>query len=341
MATIRKRRGKWQVRVRRDGVALAKTFTIKQDAQTWARQTEAKAERRELPASIKKLAQITLADLIKRYRDEVTVRKKGAEMETTILNAFLRHPICKKRLCDLTTADFARYRDERLKVVKNNTLRRQLNPVQNMFNIARKEWEVPMPSNPVAALNLKNEDDDRERRIDDDEWDRLIEAVGASRNPLIEPMMRLGKETGMRRGEMLRIVVKHISINRRELYVPPGKNNKARTIVLTQDALVILAKLIDVAGQDGRVLPLSKEAAKCAWRRIRTRAGLDGQNLRFHDLRHEAISRFFEMGLTLPEVASQSGHKDARMLLRYGHARRARILAKLDTTGRLREDAAG
>ncbi|MEZ2142649.1 site-specific integrase [Bradyrhizobium sp. DN5] len=333
MATIRKRRGKWQVRVRRDGVALTKTFTVKQDAQTWARQTEAKAERRELPPDIKKLAQITLADLVTRYRDEVTVRKKGAEMETTILDAFLRHPICKKRLCDLTTADFARYRDERLKVVKNNTLRRQLNPVQNMFNIARKEWEVPMPSNPVAALNLKNEDDERERRIDDDEWDRLIEAVGAARNPLIEPMMRLGKETGMRRSEMLRIVVKHVSTNRRELYVPPGKNNKARTIVLTQAAVIILAKLMEQAGQDGRLFPISKEAAKCAWRRIRTRAGLDGQNLRFHDLRHEAISRFFEMGLTLPEVASQSGHKDARMLLRYGHAMRSKIKTKLDEQG--------
>jgi hypothetical protein len=56
LATIRKHRGKWQVRVRREGVAVTKTFTGKQDAQTWARQTEAKAERRELPPDIRKLA---------------------------------------------------------------------------------------------------------------------------------------------------------------------------------------------------------------------------------------------------------------------------------------------
>jgi integrase len=143
-------------------------------------------------------------------------------------------------------------------------------------------------------------------------------------------MMRLGKETGMRRSEMLRMVVKHVSVKRRELYVPPGKNNKARTIVLTQAAVVVITKLMGETGQDGRLFPMTKEAAKCAWRRVRTRAGLDGQNLRFHDLRHEAISRFFELGLTMPEVASQSGHKDARMLLRYGHARRARILEKYD-----------
>jgi len=45
----------------------------------------------------------------------------------------------------------------------------------------------------------------------------------------------------------------------------------------------------------------------------------DITGLRFHDLRHEAISRFFEMGLSLPEVALISGHKDPRMLFRYTH----------------------
>jgi hypothetical protein len=40
MASIRKHRDKWQVRVRRDGVALTKTFTLKHDAEQWARQTD-------------------------------------------------------------------------------------------------------------------------------------------------------------------------------------------------------------------------------------------------------------------------------------------------------------
>jgi integrase len=330
MASIRKHRVKWQVRVRRDGVAVTKTFTAKQDAQTWARQTEAKAERRELPPDIKKLAQITLADLITRYRDEVTIRKKGAEMETTILNAFLRHPICTKRLCDLTTADFARYRDERLQEIRDNSLRRQLNPIQNMFNVAKKEWDIPIPLNPVSALGFKANDDQRERRVEEDEWGRLMRAVKAARNPYIEPLMRLAQETGMRRSEMLRIIPKHVNLKRRELYVPPGKNDKARTIVLTQAAVDLLEKRLDDTGKNGRLFPITAEAVKCAWRRVRRRAGLKDENLRFHDFRHEAISRFFEMDLSVPEVASQSGHKDARMLLRYGHAMRSKIMAKLD-----------
>ncbi len=58
------------------------------------------------------------------------------------------------------------------------------------------------------------------------------------------------------------------------------------------------------------------------------RAGVD--DLRFHDLRHEAISRFFELGLSVPEVALISGHKDYRVLFRYTHLRATDLVDKLD-----------
>ena len=64
-----------------------------------------------------------------------------------------------------------------------------------------------------------------------------------------------------------------------------------------------------------------------AWDRMIKRAGIEG--LRFHDLRHEAVSRFFELGLSVPEVALISGHKDARMLFRYTHLRAQDLVAKL------------
>lgn len=47
------------------------------------------------------------------------------------------------------------------------------------------------------------------------------------------------------------------------------------------------------------------------------------------DLRHEAISRFFEMGLSVPEVALISGHRDPRMLFRYTHLRAEDVVKKL------------
>lgn len=62
--------------------------------------------------------------------------------------------------------------------------------------------------------------------------------------------------------------------------------------------------------------------------RLRARARIT--DLHFHDLRHEAISRFFERGLSVPEVALLSGHRDARMLFRYTHPMRELILRKLE-----------
>ena len=57
------------------------------------------------------------------------------------------------------------------------------------------------------------------------------------------------------------------------------------------------------------------------------RAGIE--DLKFHDLRHEAISRFFELGLTIPEICALSGHQDQRMLLKYAHPKQSHILQKL------------
>ena len=65
------------------------------------------------------------------------------------------------------------------------------------------------------------------------------------------------------------------------------------------------------------IFPVTANAFRLAWERLKLRAGVNG--LRFHDLRHEAISRFFEKGLNVPEVALISGHRDLRMLLRYTH----------------------
>jgi integrase len=79
---------------------------------------------------------------------------------------------------------------------------------------------------------------------------------------------------------------------------------------------------------EGRLFPITGNAFRLAWGRVKRRAAID--DLHFHDLRHEAISRFFEKGLSVPEVALISGHRDLRMLLRYTHPMSEPILKKLD-----------
>src|SRR5262245_23835176 len=81
------------------------------------------------------------------------------------------------------------------------------------------------------------------------------------------------------------------------------------------------------ASGDERILPITQDAAKMAWKRLVRRTGL--VNLRSHDLRHEAVSRFFEKGLSVPEVALISGHRDPRMLFRYTYPRAEDIATKL------------
>ena len=73
--------------------------------------------------------------------------------------------------------------------------------------------------------------------------------------------------------------------------------------------------------------PVTPNGFRLAWNRLRSRAGLSA--LRFHDLRHEAISRFFELGLNIPEVAVISGHKNPRMLFRYTHLRAEALVDRL------------
>jgi hypothetical protein len=114
MANIRKRGTKWQVQVRRKGLPpLTQSFHLKQDAQVWARQIELQADRRELPQDRKVLEAITLGELVERYRDTVCVKKRSYEVEKSSLNFFLRHPLCSKRLSDVSAVDFAAYRDEK------------------------------------------------------------------------------------------------------------------------------------------------------------------------------------------------------------------------------------
>ncbi len=68
---------------------------------------------------------------------------------------------------------------------------------------------------------------------------------------------------------------------------------------------------------------LSANAVRLAFERIRRKAVMN--EVRFHDLRHEAISSFFEMGLTVPEVAMISGHRTLSMLIRYSHGQLDRV----------------
>ena len=107
-------------------------------------------------------------------------------------------------------------------------------------------------------------------------------------------------------------------------HVQIRQSGHPRTIPLTNIAIEIIEGIVH---EEPYLIPVSGNALRLAWERLKRRIGID--DLRFHDLRHEAISRFFEMALTVPEVALISGHKDVRMLFRYTHLRAEDVVSKL------------
>lgn len=326
MASIRKRNDKWQIQIRRKGNRpISRSFIARKDAEAWARQMEARADRFDLPPDPRALERVTLRQLVERYRDTVTVRKRRCETEQIVLNAFLRHPICNRRISDITEGDFADYRDQRLQRVKPSTLRRELGTISHLFTVARREWRLPIKASPLAELRIDGPDERRERRLRNGEWERLIQTALSRKNAHLAPIIVLAVETGMRRGEILAMTWDDLDLETRLLLIPRSKNGYGRTIPLSTRAVALLAKL---PRTDDRVFPTTANALRLAWQRTTKAAKLD--DLHFHDLRHEAVSRLFERGLTIPEVALVSGHRDTRMLFRYAHPMREAIAAKLD-----------
>lgn len=323
MATIRKRGDRWQVQVRRTGQApVSKSFVQKSDAQAWARKMESAADRGELGAP--HTGTITTRTILERYRDEVTPRKKGADVERYRIKTLLSAPFADVELKALSPSLLRTYRDARLREVSGPSVRRELSLLSRAYDVARKEWAWPV-ANPLRDIVKPADSKPRERRLEPGEWDRLLTACEQCRNPWIAPAVRLALETAMRRGELLRARWEHVDSARCTLLIPEAKNGHARTIPLSPAALALLERL--PRHLSGRIVPLSPEALRHAWDRALRRAGIEG--LHFHDLRHEAVSRFFEKGLSVPEAALISGHRDYRMLFRYTHLRPEDVARKL------------
>jgi integrase len=325
MAAFRKRGDAWFVQIRRKGFrALYRTFGTKAEGEAWARSQETLIDRKEAPIDHRALKAVTLADIVRRYLDEVTPTKRGADAEAPRIGKMLNAPVCSLSLAALAPSAFAAYRDARLAVVKPGTVRREMYLFRPIINVARREWGVPLPENPIERVASPVVSDGRNRRLRDGDLARLKEALTTTRNPLILPIMLFAIETALRRGELIGLEWQHIDIYRRTAHIPTTKTGHARTIPLTDNAIEILRGL---PRGGARPFPITATALRLAWVRVTERAGVP--DLRLHDLRHESISRFAETGLTLPELSLISGHRDPRMLERYTHLRPQDLAAKL------------
>jgi integrase len=329
MATIRKLRGRWQAMVRRRGVPpRAKSFDKKDDAVRWARDLEAEADKSGWVADSRLAEKMTLGELLTRYCVEITPTKRSAHTESSRLKALMTRDICHRTLAKLTSSDLARYRDQRLRDVAPATVVRELNTISHAIDIAQREWGLWVPRNPAKLVRRPSVPQGRKRRLEAGEEQRLLDACDRGRTLLMKPLVILAVETGMRRGELLGLRWEHVDFDRRTAHLPLTKNGDARDVPLSRRATETLEQLFRTRSRNPTlVFPMTGNAVRLAFEHLRVRAGLS--DFLFHDLRHEAVSRFFEKGLNIAEVGTISGHKELRMLQRYTHLRAADLVQRL------------
>lgn len=324
MASYTKRgEGQWQAKVRKKGYPVqTKTFRNKSLAQKWATQVEAQMDSKLFMSS--SLAETyTFNELAERYISEVLPSKKSAVKMESMIRGICSH-LGQYTAIRLTPDVLAGYRDVRLKTVMPQTVRKDLLCIKRMMNIAFKEWGVYLPrGNPVDMVTVPPQPKrGRDRRLERAELEILLNVVKEYGGELFA-ITSLAIETAMRRGEIAKIRWENIDRVHSVVKLLDTKNGENRSVPLSARALKIFGEI--PRNISGKVFTMRADSITTAFDRCCKRSGIE--NFRFHDLRHEATSRFFEKGFSLMEVSSITGHKDLSMLKRYTHLR-AESLAK-------------
>ncbi|CAO4153379.1 site-specific integrase [Methylorubrum extorquens] len=323
MATFRLRGDSWQVQIRRCGhTPVSRSFARRDDAEEWARRIESGITE-DRPNSQHVNDGPTVGQLLDRYERDITPTKRSCDRERDKIRVIKRYAISTIYALKLNSEAVVRYRDERLQIVKPATVRRELAIIRHCIEIAMREWSLPITINPAHRIRLPRADNARDRRLDETEYRRLMTALNDSRRWYMKPIVILALETGMRRGEILSLEAKNVDLTDGIAFLPLTKNGRSRRVPLTQKAIETLKPLVTRS----RLFPISAPSVRQGWLDITRRAALI--DFRLHDCRHEAISRFFELGLSIPEVALISGHRSLAMLHRYIHLRPENVARKL------------
>lgn len=322
----------FQLRLRRKGV---KEQFLTFDTYEQAEQAHLKIES-DLSVSIIRdyasAAQTTLRDIMARYRDDVVPGHKGADIECNRISRILRdEAFVDKKLAALCTEDLQDFITDRLTEVAPATVDRDLDVISQVINYSADVWKIASVESPFVGLRRPKYFNERDRRLTQDEEASLLEAAHADENPYVEPAIILALETAARRGELLSICKGDVFIDDRYVLLRETKNGRSRKVPLTRRALWVVTELMeDCVADDEQLLKISANALKIAFfRRVIPASGIE--DLHFHDLRHEAISRLAESGqFQLIELQAISGHRDTRMLLRYAHLCCGNLAKKMD-----------
>lgn len=301
----------------------AKTFDRKQAALSWMVRRE---DELTAPGGLDLREDPQLAHVITRYENEakLSVGSTKAGVLKKVKESEIGELECSKVTSDKLVSFGRSLASER----QPQTVGNYFSHLSPIFEIARPGWKYPLDKQQfedavtvLKALGLIKKGNQRDRRPTLEELDRLMEHFGQYRDNSC-PMRKITAFAifSTRRQEEITLLkwddLDGDRILIRDMKDPKKKQGNNIFCGLTPEALAIINSMPRVAPQ---IFPYAATTISTNFTRACQLLGII--DLHFHDLRHEGISRLFEMGKTIPQVAAVSGHRSWSSLQRYTHLR--------------------
>ena len=339
MASIQKRNSSFRVRITREGKStLCATFYSRLEAAQWAKQTQAQLrlglyEEPLLPQ--KPNQEVLFEEVATHYMNTHSIHKKIVRSETYRLQILIKRwkQLPLRQIDKLAVLSL---RDDLLSLGRSgDTINHYFNTLSKLFQMVNDEWDLPIP-NPIKGIKRMPQSKGRTKRVNDAIEQLLLNACDTLSYPLLRSIIQFAIQTGMRRGELMGLRWADVDLPNRKAYLHDTKNGDSRQVPLTNAAVKILSVL--TRDESEMVFPMSLVSLRIQFERVCTKAKDQYQelganpfeDLRFHDLRHEALSRLSDAGLNVIELSHISGHRTLAMLKRYVHCSHPAIFMKLD-----------
>ena len=317
----------FQVKMMRGNCSTSKVFDTLGEAQIWRDlQLAATAldvdEKRIFQARANKRDAISFSvrQALEKYEEEITPRKKGANVESTRLGKAKR-----TKLADMSMYLVQPHHVEEFMAEiggSSNNQRKYVSLISHLFKVAKTVWKKEVDNPVTGKIVLPSNGRPRKRRLVGDEGTKLLKHLTGEAAALFS----IALETGMRRGELLKLQWKNINYKTQTAHLIDTKNGEDRYVPLSTAAIRSLKSLPKGVGS-APVFKITPSVLRREWEEARLAAGV--QDLRWHDLRHEGTSRLFEKGLNVLEASSVTGHKTLSMLQAYTHLNPSDIAKKL------------